>query len=279
MDLGEVLHSPDTVKSYGAVGIEALQAAGLAPSGWSVASMSVLQLLPIAVWAYMVTNVIEYAASPLTSEKKYGWYQPAYSRQQPGGDVIDVESGVGRWPTMGIRADVMAELTGLELWYPLFRAIDTYHTGGAFHHFLALPDSIIYDASGRLRSAGATLPAGNYWVVDPVVALTPSQDGDASRAGWAHSRALAQYRYEDVGEQLDGQVANRRPTVPGDWSGALTGRMADVAVAVEQGLQIEQHGPVPGSPGGGRRGGDDNEQRISAGAVALTLAGWLFFGR
>jgi hypothetical protein len=243
--------------------------------------MSVMQLLPVAVWAYMVGYMLEYAASPLTSEKKYGWYQPAYSRTQPGGDVIDVDAGVGRWPTMGIRPDVMAEVTGYEVWYPLFRTVDTYHTGGAFHHFLALPDSIIYDASGRLRSEGSDLPAGSYYVVDPVVALTPSLDGDPSDAGWAHSRALAQYRYNDQGEQLDAQLANHRPQVPGSWSSAITGRMADVAVAVEQGLQIQQEGAVPGSPGGSRGRGsrDNNGGQIGAGAAALALLSWLFFGR
>jgi hypothetical protein len=275
-DLGALLADDEQITQYAGAVLDGLGAAGMLPSGVSLASLSALQVLPFAVWGWMVKNGISIALNPTTvDEHVTGWWQPEFTRHNPYSDeTVDVGQGPGRWATMGLRPDLTEQVTGYRVWCPLFRTVTTMHTGGRFWHWLALEDSLVYDTSGRLRSVGDELPAGQYRVVDPVLWID-------EQLGWCLGRATGIGYILTTGDGDIPKLVERMPgSIPGDWKQAIHERMADVVKLRQAGWEVSSSGPVPGLPGGGRRpgSGPGRPSGLGAGAVALTLLSVLFSG-
>jgi len=237
-------------------GASLLVDAGALPSGFNVGGLTLLEALPFAVWGYLVYNWQAGAFDALVQEKRYGVYRPE-------GQYGSAEKF--KPPLMCFRPDVVQEIAGFSVHVPVYQTERFSHKGGKLDHWRAFPDSLIYDASGRLRSVGSEQPAGNYWIIDPVLAIAPVEPG-TERGGWAFLRSL------DVVEDL-----TNTPKIPADWPGNIRNRMISTGEAVYEGLTVTPEGGQAPVVGGPEDGPDRSGSRegVSPGAAALALLGWL----
>lgn len=238
--LGDILGNADVVQEWASVGRSMLSGLGIG----RLARISGIAQIPVAVWAYMVTWGIEYILTgSLIENREYGVYVPP----QPASDLSDGD--LWNIELRCLRSDIVEQITGMPLSIPLFRSLGVFWQGGAISgHYCVLNDSLVYDVSGRLVGLGENLPTGTYYIVDPVVALTPGP-------GWAHLRSYAHHhRYmvdPNSGLVLQQVEAAAATPIPSGWPAGTAGRMTDLGAAVEQQLLDLQYDPEsPAIPGG-----------------------------